>query len=111
MQILWKRFKTNRLRSVSYTHLLPKEYNDKWELLSKFINIEYPAFDYPNLKDKKQMKYTISHNNFKNNNMLWDNLPWICYSKENRGIEILKAEDEIIEEMCIRDREYTRRKL
>lgn len=76
---------------------LPKEYNDKWELLSKFINIEYPVFDYPNLKDKKQMKYTISHNNFKDNNILWDNLPWICYSKDNRGIEILKAEDDITE--------------
>ena len=76
---------------------LPKEYNDKWELLSQFINIEYPAFDYPNLKDKKQMKYTISHNNFKDNNLLWDNLPWLCYNKDNSGIEILKSEDNIIE--------------
>lgn len=76
---------------------LPKEYNDKWKLLSQFINIDYPTFDYPNLKDKKQMNYIISHGNFKDNNLLWDNLPWICCSKENSGIEILRVEDNIIE--------------
>lgn len=74
---------------------LPKEYNDKWELLSHFINIDYPAFDYPNLEDKKQIKYKISHNNLKNSNLIWDNLPWICYSKDNSGIEILNVEDNI----------------
>ena len=76
---------------------LPKEYNDKWNLLSKFINIDYPTFDYPQLKDKKQMKYTIQYSDFKYNNLVWDKLPWICYSKDNSGIEILKSEDDIIE--------------
>lgn len=81
---------------------LPKDHKDKWKLLSEFLNIDYPAFDYPILKDNKKMKHIISDNKYlysRKENMLWDKLPWICDNEDQKGIEILQANNKKIKSL------------
>ena len=71
---------------------LPNDYKDKWEILSKFLNCEYPSFSYPVCDDIGQRGIEFSRNPIKNSlpfrNLKFDSSPWIAPSKDWQGIFI-----------------------
>ena len=84
--------------------LLPNDYNDKWSILSKFLNLEYPPYDYPKLEDTHRMQYEIVENGsdfFERGRMKWDKLPWINPSKKCSGLKILENQNFDIKEHLI----------
>lgn len=71
---------------------IQKDEKNKWRLLSDFLKIDYPVFEYPNLKDLGKREYEVLDvPTFKTVNYVWDELPWIYKDKEWNGFKILKS--------------------
>lgn len=69
---------------------LPDDTKDKWDLLSRFLNIEYPSFEYPKLKDIKQQAFNVvNSDNWKYEKLKWDKLPWINPMDNFLGLKII----------------------
>jgi len=75
---------------------LPYEHHDKWAILSKFLEREYPAFLYPICDDIGQRDVTTSNNRSKNTlpfkHLKFDSSPWIVSSKDWSGIFVDEIE-------------------
>lgn len=74
---------------------LPYKYLDKWAILSKFLECEYPVFLYPICDDIGQRSMT-SVSNAENilpfRRLKFDSSPWIVSSKGWRGLIVNEAE-------------------
>jgi GR25 family glycosyltransferase involved in LPS biosynthesis len=76
--------------------LLPKEHQDKWAALSRFLKCEYPASSYPTCGDIGQ-QITINRGDPNGEaaayrQLRFDTSPWIISSNEWRGIVVAKAD-------------------
>lgn len=51
---------------------------DKWSLLTDFLDVDYPPFDYPTVKDRGQRpRVERDDASYRFNNEKWDRSPWI----------------------------------
>lgn len=70
---------------------LPHNHKDKWEILCKFLNCEYPAFPYPVCDDIGQRdieSHNLINNSLPFRHLKFDTSPWIVSSKGWQGIFI-----------------------
>lgn len=79
--------------------LLPKEHQDKWAALSRFLKCEYPASSYPTCDDIDQ-QITINRGDPNDRaavcrQLRFDVSPWIISSNEWRGIAVAEADGSI----------------
>jgi len=79
--------------------LLPKEHQDKWAALSRFLKCEYPASSYPTCDDIDQ-QIIINRGDPKDRaavcrQLRFDVSPWIISSNEWRGIAVAEADGSI----------------
>ena len=85
-------------KNINYLYL-PNDNKDKWDLITQFLKIEYPPFEYPMLKDIKQQNFSvISHNNWKCKILKWDKLPWINPMNSFFGLKIIENKKYKLEE-------------
>lgn len=77
---------------------LPRQHNDKWDLLSRFLGLEYPNNLYPESRDNGQRKMSLENTKADSSashvKMLkGDKLPWIASSKSWEGILLVEIGD------------------
>lgn len=80
------------------TLLLPANHRDKWELLSRFLGHEYPAFSYPHRQDIGQRRLVIRRregdaHSQSERRLGFDSSPWIVPLENWHGIAIADLGD------------------
>lgn len=75
---------------------LEKEIQDKWQLISQFLKVDYPSFNYPSIEDKNPLQYKlILEKKEKVINRKFDELPWIIDIDGWHGIEVLDSDSTV----------------
>jgi GR25 family glycosyltransferase involved in LPS biosynthesis len=74
---------------------LPQDTKDEWSVLTEFLGVDYPSFDYPNEQELGQRKLADSaeHPAATHRNLRWDRSPWIVERSKTESIHptILEA--------------------
>lgn len=81
---------------------LKNEIQDKWQLISQFLKVEYPSFNYPSIEDENPIQYKLSlGRKEKVINRKFDELPWIIALDGWHGIEVLDVNSTVQEELNV----------
>jgi GR25 family glycosyltransferase involved in LPS biosynthesis len=81
-------------KTVRNILVLPAQHADKWELLCKFLECDYPSDQFPECKDKHQQKLAVREDeirhtfSFTSNPWKSDTSPWVASFKDWHGILI-----------------------
>lgn len=84
--------------------VLPINAEDKWELLCKFLQCDYPSAPYPDEKDREQRKLELiqspkaTMSRASARKLKSDSSPWIVSQKNWGGIQLSEVKDNSIDE-------------
>lgn len=76
--------------------VLPADHPDRWQLLTEFLDCDYPSFPYPRGADQPQRPVRLREHGApakiwpERTPIRWDTLPWIAASKGWNGVPLIE---------------------